>query len=236
VPNAAPPTVTPGGVVPFCTGTTVQLTSSASTGNQWYFNGAPITNATAQTFVAINTGLYAVAVIQGGCTSSLSNNVTLNALPLPATPVITVVGNVFTSSATTGNQWFRDGQAITGATGQNYTATMNGSYTVSVTVNNCTSAPSQAVQFTTTAVGTIGNAAFTVSPNPVQTNLLLKYSSDTRQFVVWVHDMQGRMVIPKRRFSGQLVLNFSGLAAGLYKVMIEDQRTKELYMFAISKF
>lgn len=43
-----------------------------------------------------------------------------------------------TSSATTGNQWLKDGVAIPGATGVTYVATTAGNYTLKVTSGNCT--------------------------------------------------------------------------------------------------
>jgi hypothetical protein len=40
---------------------------------------------------------------------------------------------VFSSSAASGNQWFKDGNIINGATFQTYTATTSGSYTIQLT-------------------------------------------------------------------------------------------------------
>jgi hypothetical protein len=70
--------------------------------------------------------------------------------PAPATPTITPGGPttfcaggsvVLTSSSASGNQWFKDGNPIVGATAQQYMATASGSYTVVVTAG-CPSAPS----------------------------------------------------------------------------------------------
>lgn len=49
---------------------------------------------------------------------------------------------LLTSSAATGNQWYRNGVAIPSATNTTYQATQSGSYTVTFTVNNITSNPS----------------------------------------------------------------------------------------------
>ncbi|HEV2721585.1 MAG TPA: IPT/TIG domain-containing protein [Thermoanaerobaculia bacterium] len=53
-----------------------------------------------------------------------------------------------TSSAASGNLWYRDGAPIGGATGTTYNATATGSYTVTSTANSCTSAPSSATVVT----------------------------------------------------------------------------------------
>lgn len=222
--NSAPsaPLITQNGAV---------LTSSISSGNQWYFNGTIIPGATAQIYTATQNGIYTVKVTTNGCTSAASSAVTVSGLVSvgvtiaqtagtnptcagasvtftatpsnggtspsyqwqvdgasaginsaiytttsltngqvitcivtsnmngvtnnPAasnsitinigntpTPTITQNGLVLTSSATTGNQWYLNGNAISGATSQNYTITQNGSYTLISTVSGCASAAS----------------------------------------------------------------------------------------------
>jgi len=51
------------------------LYSNTPTGNQWYYNGAPVQNANGQTFVAHYTGWYWDAVTMDGCESDTSNNI-----------------------------------------------------------------------------------------------------------------------------------------------------------------
>ena len=67
--NALPaaPVVTANGAV---------LTSSATSGNQWYYAGNAIAGATSQTYtVTHNTGYYWVVVTTNGCSSPISNKV-----------------------------------------------------------------------------------------------------------------------------------------------------------------
>lgn len=147
--NALPavPVITAGGPVSFCTGGSVVLTSSASSGNQWYKDGVAITGAVNTTYTANVQGNYTVRTTNAtGCmATSTASAVTVNALP--AVPVITAGGPVgfctggsvvLTSSAATGNQWLKDGVAITGVVNTTYTANTAGSYTVRVTnANGC---------------------------------------------------------------------------------------------------
>ena len=55
---------------PMITALDSSLTSSASTGNQWYFNGIIIPGAIDQNYIATAFGSYTVTVDNGGCTAT----------------------------------------------------------------------------------------------------------------------------------------------------------------------
>jgi hypothetical protein len=59
-----------------------------------------------------------------------------------------------TSSSASGNQWSRNGNPIGGATGNTYSATTSGNYTVIVTASGCTSAASAATSVTVNPIPT----------------------------------------------------------------------------------
>jgi hypothetical protein len=62
------PTITAAGSTSFCTGGSVVLNSSSSSGNQWYKDGLLISNATLASFTASTSGKYSVRVLHsGGC-------------------------------------------------------------------------------------------------------------------------------------------------------------------------
>ena len=137
------------------------LSSSSSTGNQWYKDGVAIPTATNQTYTANTTGGYTVVVTTTGCPSAPSVATTVTVNPTPATPTITAAtatsfctgGNVvLSSSSSTGNQWYKDGVAIPTATNQTYTANTTGGYTVVVTTTGCPSLPSASTTVTVNAL------------------------------------------------------------------------------------
>ncbi len=53
------------------------LTSSAATGNQWFFNGAAISGATNKTFTVTAKGIYKVQVTDAGCISDFSDDIAI---------------------------------------------------------------------------------------------------------------------------------------------------------------
>jgi len=154
IPLPATPTISAGGPTSFCAGGSVTLTSSSATGNQWYLDGNPIGGETNQQLIVSASGAYTVVVTSGGCSSLPSAATNVLSSSVPATPVITPGGAttfcgggnvVLTSSSAADNQWYRDGNAIGGATGAQYTASVAGDYTVIVTTGGCSSAASAAV-------------------------------------------------------------------------------------------
>ncbi|MCU1228795.1 MAG: hypothetical protein JWO97_1679, partial [Acidobacteria bacterium] len=160
----ATPSITPGGSTTLCGGASVTLTSSGTSGNQWYLNGNPIGGATNQQYVANADGNYTVVVTTSGCSSAASAPIPVTASAIPSTPTITPGGPTtfcggasvtLTSSSATGNQWYLSGNPIGGATGQQYVANASGNYTVVVTTSGCSSAASAAT-------------AVTVNPTPAK--------------------------------------------------------------------
>ncbi|WP_206430315.1 T9SS type B sorting domain-containing protein, partial [Flavobacterium ustbae] len=142
----AAPSISAGGATTFCSGGNVVLTSSASSGNQWFRDGSAITGATNPTYTAASSGSYTVTFNNGTCTSAASAPASVTVNPLPAAPSISAGGATtfcsggsvtLTSSYATGNLW------STGATTQSITVSTSGSYTVRVTDGNgCQSAAS----------------------------------------------------------------------------------------------
>src|SRR6185295_18976816 len=129
----------------------VTLTSSGTSGNQWYLNGNPIGGATNQQFIATASGNNTTIVTTGGCSSSPSAATVVTVNPTPPTPTITPNGTTTfcqggsvtpTSSSASGNQWYLNGNPIGGATNQQFIATASGNYTTIVTSGGCSSATS----------------------------------------------------------------------------------------------
>src|SRR6185436_4009026 len=150
-PLPSTPTITPQGPTTFCDDNSVTLTSSSATGNQWFVDGNPISGATDQNYVAIGSGNYTVVVTANGCESAPSAPATVTVNPTPLAPTITPGGPTsfcaggsvtLKSNSDHGNQWYLDGNPISGATSPTYIATASGNYTDTVMASACMSTES----------------------------------------------------------------------------------------------
>jgi hypothetical protein len=175
--------ITSGSAV-LCGTATVTLSSdvaaSSTTTLKWYKGTTLIPTATGTSYTITGgttaAGSYSVvASAVGGCVGGTSNAIAVTYFALPATPVVSLVGSTYpvlcgttgvtlkSSIAPTAStvtpvvatlQWYKDGQAIAGATAQNYVATEAGSYQVQVTnpTTGCTGLMSAA---TVVSVGVV---------------------------------------------------------------------------------
>ena len=233
----ATPTVTASASTSFCQGGSVTLTSSAATGNQWFKNGEAITGATGTTHVADASGVYTVKTTNGTCASNASANTTVTVTPVPSKPTITQIGGVLQSSAATGNQWYFNGTALTqNATGQTYTPTATGQYSVVVTVNGCVSPVSEPFTFAPTSVNSpeLENQLL-IAPNPVSTKLVITYKGNAARFHFTLLDITGKQVLTKGTFTNSYTLDMSSYSAGSYIIQITNERSKEHVQRVIMK-
>jgi gliding motility-associated-like protein len=106
----------------------------------WTLNGTPIPGATNQTYTANQAGTYS-CVVSFSATCSGTDNVDVVILSTPVVSLgtdIEICSNEPFPVLDAGNtgasyQWFESGNAIAGATAQNYQPTAPGTYSVSVT-------------------------------------------------------------------------------------------------------
>lgn len=220
------PTITPNGTTTICFGGSVTLTSSSATGNQWFKNGNIMSGATGQTFNVTSTGNYLVAVSQNGCplASSGVTTVTVNH-PVPV-PTITSNGPtalcggggvVLTSSSATGNQWYKDGNVIAGATGRQYNALTSGSYMVVVSDNVCPAASSSVTTVTINSFSISASAAQDpVSCSTGMTNITVTPTQGIGTVSYSLTTPTGEIILAQA--AGNSSVTFSNVGAGLYTI------------------
>ena len=163
--NALPttPVITANGATSFCTGGSVELSSSSATGNVWS------NNATTQAITVTASGSYSVTVTDNnGCSASSSaTTVNVSNAPIPtvtASATQACSGDVVTLTASSGDSY----SWSNGDTTQSIQVTNTGSYSVTTTnVDACAGVgASDAVTVTFTATPTAAGS-FTTNGNIV---------------------------------------------------------------------
>jgi hypothetical protein len=151
-----------------------------------------------------------------------------NIIPTPATATITLNGLTLTSSVSSGNLWYRNGQAISGADQQTFLVTENGSYYVRYALNNCQSPASNSINITNVSVAENANPAFRIYPNPAHEHLQIA-APEAGELLF--RDLQGRLLLQQRFEAGDHQLVLSSFAAGLYVLVWEDSKGSSVRRF-----
>ncbi|MBL7828441.1 MAG: peptidoglycan DD-metalloendopeptidase family protein [Saprospiraceae bacterium] len=216
-------TITPNGPTMVCSGATVSLTASGGTSYVWS-NGA----STATIQVGTSGSYQVTATGANSCTAvSMPTVVMIN--PLPAIPAISADGNLLTSSASEGNQWFLNGNPIPGATEATYQANESGVYTVQVTdANNCVS-ESAGFNYASTGINPVtADEAWIIAPNPNEGLFYIETSFQTIS-TVEIYTASGVPVdVHIDPFSKLGELDIRALPSGVYMVCITTSQMRSI--------
>lgn len=193
---------------------------------QWRVDGDTVPDATASSFMPLNSGTYDVMVTSQstGC-SSVSNSV---AVMFETTEDVTVthVGDVLSSTPGTGYQWYLNDEPIEGATGQSYTIVESGNYSVAVVSASGCEIHSNNLEMTFTAIEEIGTNSWFYWPNPSNGifNLVMKNASGEVRIIVT--DNMGREVLMENfsaKGNSARTIDMSGRASGIYFLRVQTE-------------
>jgi hypothetical protein len=217
-----------------CEGESSQLNAFAvgGTGNYTYewlpVEGLSNPNIPNPVATPDETTTYSVAVNDGD--NTVNGNVTVTVNPLPETPVVTQQGNLLVSSASDGNQWYKWGGIIPGATGQYFEPLSTDNYYVIVTNEfDCASEPSNVYHFVYTGVIEVaGGQEVNIYPNPFSDRFTLDYSlTGVSNVKITIYNTLGQPILilmdDKSISAGNHRLNFNTgkLENGIYYCKIE---------------
>ena len=181
IPNSDVPKpiiVTNTGTDKFCQSDSIIMSSKINANSyQWNYAGFPISNAKSKTLVTNLSGAYSVTLVNDYGCKSTSDISLIMAIPKPSSPTISrdTSGGLISSSVS-GNQWYKEGLAITGATSRLYQPSSPGIFNVSSNNQGCMSTISTPYYFIVTNLINLSNNEFIkLAPNPVKDQMNIDF-------------------------------------------------------------
>ena len=227
---------------PCCAGTSVTFTATPTNGGttpsyQWKVNGGNVgTNSSTYTTTTLANGDIVTCVMTSNATCANPTTATSNAITMiinavPPKPTITQNLSVLTSSAPVGNQWYLNMGIIPGATNQTYTVTVNGSYTVQVTLNGCASPMSDPIVINNVGLYDMNNTTKTLSivPNPSNGNFTVSFYANGETNIIKIIDNLGKTVFKEViAFKGQYSkqINIESFGKGVYTIILTNTKSE----------
>ncbi len=224
------------------------MLSVALTGNPpwsfYYSNGittwyVPTQNTTPASLIATEPGIYTVlAVTDEHCTGSTSGSAIVAVFPVPPTPAISINGNELLSTGCCGNQWYKDGALIPGATSQIFQPQTTAHYFDIVTVNGCSSDTSNVIYYLVDDVDDHLRMKYYLEPVPAENYITVKshngnlaldeikiYSSTGKPEIVFLCD--------PLKSDHALTIDIQRLSPGLYFMEIISESGRSVRKFVV---
>lgn len=175
---------------------------------------------------------YVSTLNKNGCESLTRTLVTVDVTSIP-TPEINLIGTTLSSSSQTGNQWYKNGEVITGAINSSYEVTETGIYTVLVTLNTC-SVLSDEITVAITGLEEKGSQMVSAYPNPVNDWLTVEIPVEVASKVRSLNLVDARGAVigtfnPAEISDGIMSINMSEQSKGLYYLDIRTADRNLVY-------
>lgn len=230
----------------YCQGATANaLSATVGAGNTllWYGSNAtggdPV--ATAPTPITSTVGTTNFYVAQRNNETQCESQrvviaVVVNAIPQK--PTVTRDPNAnLVSSASAGNQWYKEGVSIQGATGVSYKPLEVAYYSVSSTVNGCAGPQSENYYYLSTGILDIANGeSVKFLPNPIVTTVRLNYQINGMQRVdLKILDQTGKQIKNFDRIPSGTLIRVDELKSGVYYFVISTKEKGLIYTQALIK-
>jgi len=218
-----------------------------ATGYVWTFpagativSGANTNNVTVDFSMSAVSGNITVYGTNSCGNGTVSPSFALTMLTTPQTPIITNVGPILTSDAPAGNQWYYQGTIIPGATNQTDTATQNGIYWDVVTLNGCSSAPSNQIDIVVIGINSNQGPGISVYPVPNDGRFTLSINSASKEsFTVSVINNLGVEVYFQKDVSitgtVNMVIDLRPIPSGIYTLIVRNSENQVIRKILVSK-
>ncbi len=229
--NEAPivPQITASGATSFCEGGEVILSVEVADGDeiQWTQSIGVLPGENGTILNVTESGVYGVIITNAaGCvTTSGSNPMTVEVTAYPAVPTITVVNEMLVTDVTGDIQWYLNDEPIEGATGSSLEITENGLYTVTSTINGCSST-SEEYPMLNVGIRVKESASFSIYPNPSNGQFWIEMDRTGSEFSII--DATGRMIHNGRISATITRIDLQDQQAGMYFLQIGNGSEKQV--------
>jgi PKD repeat protein len=206
--NAQPSTI--------CQGDTAIITATGAHNYYWSSNA---NNDIISVSPNNSTSYIVTGYSNDGCSSSVS--VAIIVKPIPPKPIIIITNNspfTLMSTSDIGNQWYLNDNPISGATEQTYIVNENGNYFTIVTIDGCSSLPSNLITINNVGINDYTNDEILIYPNPAQDIIYIQSSKPINE--VMIINNLGQIVAT---YSDTGIINIDQLANGVYQIMIKTE-------------
>jgi hypothetical protein len=187
------------------------------------------------------SGIISVYATNGNCNGQSSPAFAVNVNPTPSTPVITQHDDTLISSAIAGNQWYRNGVEIPGATGQQHVAVYTGTYSVVVTLNECNSLVSNSILVLPVSVNDLSfDAGFGIYPNPSTGQFTIKAESVQKsEYTIEIYNSIGKIIWKQENIqidgSFNTFVDLKNTPSGSYMVVLRSGENRISRKMAIER-
>jgi hypothetical protein len=144
-------------------------------------------------------------------------------LEVPQAPVINISEGIMQSNATSGNQWYFNNRTIQNAVKSSYIPDKQGTYYVIVTLNTCSSQPSNTISYFPTSMdGTLSQDVIVCYPNPTTAKVEISTSYLSAGYRIEVFNTEGLLIqkIENQRSNKPATIDLDGYPSGIYLIVI----------------
>ncbi|MEI8203110.1 MAG: T9SS type A sorting domain-containing protein, partial [Bacteroidota bacterium] len=177
-----------------CQGNPITLNATEAVSYNW-------SDGVAQGVSFVPTSTHQYIVTAHGANECINkDSILVTVIPLPSKPIVSVVYaamDTLISNAAMGNQWYKNGIIVMGENGPRLVVSslVTGTYTDIVTLNGCSSVPSDAVNLYAGIENQKPNLSFEVYPNPFTDQTSISYNLQyARHVLISIYDITGRTI------------------------------------------
>jgi len=199
--------------------------------------GAIITSGAGTTNILVD---FPATALSGNVTVTASNAcgngapsppLEVTVTQIPDAPEIHLEGDMLISNMSNGNQWFKDGTKIPGATGSTYLVVEEGEYWDNVIINSCESDTSNHIYVIITGIKEGQQGNITLYPNPNDGIFTLSFDQkNAESYEIVVVNQLGLKVTEKRLQVKQGYtlhqIDLRPLPIGIYTILVSGETTR----------